>query len=198
MKKIAFLLVFSLVSTFIYAQEEPEFGFNKGDLFLSGNVLFGTDTTDDTKRTNIEFNPVIGYFISDHFTLQGGFLVSYMKLEDRINGSDLDTNGLGIGLGTSYFFTPKRQFSFLLNLSGFYQRFNALDIVRNEIDFNRTTFQFSPGLNYFISENFALQATFGFLSYTSSSSNDQVASDLSQFAVGLNLSNVNFGILFKL
>ena len=112
--------------------------------------------------------------------------------------SSLDRNGLGISVGTSYFTTPDEQFSFLLSFTGAYERLNLEDSNGFETDVNSLQFQLAPGINYFVSQNFALRASFGLLSYYHQTYDDNTFGDFKRFDFNLNLSNIAISAVFKL
>ena len=66
-----------------------------------------------------------------------------------------------------------------------------------DVKVNTFTIAVAPGVNYFVSDAFALRATVGSLGYTSAKADTDGAESVSQFGLNLNLSNINFGMTYK-
>ena len=140
----------------------------------------------------------MGYFISEHIALQGGLTFSKSKAENNQSLTS-DQTSLGGVLGGTYFFTPEKQFSFTTGLRFSYERtvFHRTSL-NNEIKSNSFGVMLSPGMNYFLSKKFALNANLGFLSYNSHSNNLPNSDDSNVFNLALNFSNINFGLTYKI
>ncbi|MBW2961223.1 outer membrane beta-barrel protein [Mesonia sp. JHPTF-M18] len=69
----------------------------------------------------------------------------------------------------------------------------------NDNKFNGINVGLAPGVNYFVSEHFALEATFGILGYTSAKPDiegvDNESTDSFQFS--LNMSDINLGLIYR-
>lgn len=200
MKKLLLVLTLSLLSiTSSSAQEEEqEFGFAKGDIFLTGSVSYSDATNASIERKNFYFIPAASFFVSDHVSINGGLLIGSERAENLLGGGEFDNNSFGFVAGASYYFTPDKKFSFVLSLSAAYQRRDFTDTIGFETDVHETSVAFAPGINYFISERFAIQATLGAISYGKVKNDDGVYPESDRFGIDLDLSNVNFGVLFKL
>lgn len=64
-------------------------------------------------------------------------------------------------------------------------------------DYNTFGFVIVPGVNYFISESFALRASVGALSYKNRKADVSGAKSNSSFDVNLDFSDINFGLTYK-
>ena len=60
------------------------------------------------------------------------------------------------------------------------------------------SFGVTPGINYFVSDHFSIEAGFGRLGYTSTKSNASGDKGSSSFGLNLDLSTISFGLNYKL
>ncbi|KAF2518521.1 porin family protein [Flavobacterium salilacus subsp. salilacus] len=201
MKKL--LLSAAAVFAFAYANAQEETtstgGFSTGDVFISGSVGFGSEKTGDFKATEFNFSPRAGYFVSDNIAL--GLALGYNNTkqdeEFGFGTAEVTTNTFEIGAFGRYYFMPASQFSLFTQLGVNY------GTTKSEIDneeFNKANgfnVEFAPGISYFISEHFALEATFGVLSYTTVEPDEDDADSTNTFQLGLNMSDINFGLIYK-
>lgn len=200
MKKTLFLCVSLLFLNSLSAQEDTDYGISKGDIFLSGTMSYINEKQGNQERSIFSFSPAVEFFVSDHWALNGGLLFNTGKVEtEPPTPSTLDQNALGLQLGTSYFVTPENQFSFLFSLNGSYQRYrqkfsNDVDELKSE----QWSFTFAPGINYFVSDNFALRASLGVLSYFTADRIDAPSDSFNRFDFNLNLSNVAISAILRL
>ncbi len=198
MKKLllcAAIAVFGFTN--LNAQDEEEAGstggFAKSDIYVSGTVGFNSTKFGDSKSNDFVFMPSVGYFLTENIALELGLSI----------GSSEDTgenkrSTFGGELGARYFFTPAKQFSFTVG-AGFSYMSSKLEPNGNvaSITYNTFGFAVSPGLNYFVSDSFALRASIGALSYASEKADTNGAEAFNTFGFNLDLSNINFGITYK-
>ncbi len=113
---------------------------------------------------------------------------------------DDKTTNIGGGIDANYFFTPFNQFSFILSGGVSYNKFNFKPDNVGQEDSSSDSFgaQVRPGINYFVSKNFALRATVGALSYRTNKSDFEGAEAQNNFGLNFNLSNINIGLTYKL
>lgn len=199
MKKQLFFALTFLSITFMSAQEnsDPDYGFSKGDTFITGSVGYSNSKQGDFKSNTFTFAPSVGYFVSDNIALNAGLLFG----SSNSDNSALLTNDqtiFGGNLGAMYYFTPEEQFSFFLSLQASYQT-NKVEqsSLPDDIRINSFGATFSPGINYFVSENFSLNASLGAISYFSNNSDDAAISDFDQFGFNLDLSNIGLGLTYR-
>lgn len=109
MKKVLLSAVAILGFTFANAQEEatetPAFGFAQGDLFVEGNLGFSSTNNKNTevKTNGFEFNPAVGYFISDKFAVGVELMIGSDKTE--VAGTDTSKySNFGAGVFGRYYF----------------------------------------------------------------------------------------------
>src|SRR5690606_17310637 len=60
-------LTMTAVAGLALVSNAQEFGFDKGNFIVEGNLGFNTqdDKTDEVKTTTFNFNPQVGYFVTD-------------------------------------------------------------------------------------------------------------------------------------
>lgn len=196
MKKIITCLVATLCAIgFSQAQEDSEnLGFSKGDTFVSGAVGFGSQSDGDFESSSFEFSPSLGYFLGDHFALgiQLGFTTS---TESRPFESDLDSNELNVGVFGRYYATPSNKFSLFAQLGVGYLSSN-LEQGSFSRDGNGLEVSLNPGFSYFVSENFALEASVAVLNYATFKI-DEADDSANAFNFGIDMSDVNLGVVYK-
>lgn len=176
----------------INAQDGTTGGFSNGDLYVSGSLGVNSSKQGDFKRNSLDFSPSVGYFVSDNIALEFNLLVGSTKDED-----DDKTSRFGAGVGATYFFTPASQFSFTIGAGAAYiTDTNKPDGGPNS-KYNTFGLAIAPGLNYFISDKFALRASIAALSYTSGKADFPGAEAENEFGLNADLSNVNFGVTYK-
>ncbi|WP_299336185.1 OmpW family outer membrane protein [uncultured Psychroserpens sp.] len=191
------LLLMAAVAVFgftnVNAQDENTTGgFAKDDVYVSGTVGFSNTKVADVKSNEFTFSPAVGYFISDNIALEANLLVG--------SGEDFDedkTSTFGAGLGATYFFTPSSQFSFTVGAGVAYASSKFEPNGGEESKVNSFGVAVSPGLNYFVSDCFALRASVGALSYTSAKPDFDGAEATNTFGLNLDLSDINFGVVYK-
>ena len=201
MKKLLLSAAAVFAFTFANAQETTSTGgFSTGDVFISGSVGFGSQKTGDFKSSSFDFSPRAGYFVNDNIAL--GLALGYNNAKrDQDFGfgniEEVTTNTFEVGAFGRYYFTPANQFSILTQLGVNYST------TKSEVDseeFNKANgfnIEFAPGISYFISEHFALEATFGILSYTIVKPDEDGADSTNTFQFGLDMSDINFGLVYK-
>ncbi len=195
MKKLLFAAIAVLGLTNVNAQEEnvTTGGFEQGDLYVSGTVGYNSFSQGDADSNALTFSPTAGYFVSDNIAVELGLTVG--TGEDT---AKTKTSSFGGTLGATYFFTPEDQFSFTLGAGLAYTSTKVNpDGEDNDTTWNNFGFAVSPGVNYFVSDCFALRASIGALSYTSNKADVDGAEAANNFGINLDLSDINFGITYK-
>nr|WP_321222683.1 porin family protein [uncultured Psychroserpens sp.] len=198
MKKLflmAAVAVFGLSN--VNAQDENTVGgFAQNDVYVSGTVGFNSTSQDETKFNNVTLSPTVGYFVSENIALEFNLLVGSQKQE--VGDFEQKQSQFGAGLGAVYFFTPSNQFSFTLGAGVSYvSNKEEEDGVDEDFKSDIIGFAVAPGVNYFVSDDFALRASIGALSYTSEKADFEGAEAINNFGLNLNLSDINFGITYK-
>jgi hypothetical protein len=188
MKKLLFIFATVFIINTTYGQKRTttssssysssSYGFSKGDFVLSGSFEFSASDGNN----GFGFKPSLGYFINDKVLL--GASIGYRSKLAKTN--DLNPDGFSFDLFGRYYTTPKSQFSLFGQAKlGFVSRDGGGTTIGLGV---------SPGINYFVSKSFTIEAQFGELGFASTSGNGVSSTS---FGLGLNLSNINFGLDYK-
>lgn len=204
MKKIILTLAAVCAVSFANAQDKKESseGFGKGDLYLSGTANFSSSKTGDFKSDSFTVAPGLGYFLTENLAIEGSIgFTSGTDNVDFFNDGDIyevKTSGLGINAGVRYFWTPASKFS--LSVGGNISYASIKTDVDGVGDSTSKVIGVNVpvGLNYFVSNNFALTATWGGLGYSSNDNGGDGADKTNGFDLGLDMSSINFGLIYKL
>ena len=193
MKKIVLSMVAVLAFGFANAQESTGKGFSKGDIFISGSFGINSEKEGDNKSTGFEIAPKVGFFVTENIAIGGKLGFSSDKAENAITDTQ-DEARLTVGAFGRYYFTPSSDFSLFGELGVDYSSVDnkLTDVKENEIGAN-----LGLGLSYFVSSNFAIEATWAGLGYTTNDNGGDGADKTNSFGLGADLSSINFGLLYK-
>ena len=213
MKKVLLSAVALFAFGFAHAQGAPASGaaqggggdlggWAKGDVFMSGSVGYRGESTGDFKFNSFNISPRVGFFVSDNIAIGGmiGYTATTNDEFDEVllDVAEVKTNMLTIGAFGRWYATPANQFSFFAELGFNYNTLNSeTEGIDEEIKANGFEFAVTPGVNYFISPNFALEASIGVLSYETSKPDFEGAESTDTFSLGVNLSQINLGLVYK-
>ncbi|RYJ45747.1 porin family protein [Flavobacterium beibuense] len=184
------LFAFGLVSA-----QDTNGGFANGDLFISGTVGFSNESTGDVKSNGFTVSPRLGYFVSENIAV--GVSLGYTSTTDKApNTEDETLSMLEVGAFGRYYFTPANKFSLFGQLGVAYasNKWEQGDLEAKSNGFN---IGLAPGINYFVSDHLALEATFGILGYSTDKPDTDGAESTDTFEFGVDMSNINFGIVYK-
>ena len=192
MKKIILTVAAVFALSFANAQDKKENseGLAKGDLVLTGSFsISNSKAVTGVKTDGLTIAPGLGYMIDNNWALVGQ--IDYTS-ETVANDK---TSGLGIGAGVRYFWTPASKFSLSLGgqLSYATIKYDALDVKVNTIGLSVPV-----GLHYFVSNDFAITSTWGGLNYSSSKADVTGAEAATSLDLGIDMSSISFGLLYKL
>lgn len=212
MKKIIFTVAAIFAFGFANAQDTKETsgeGFTKGSVFLSGSAGFSSKTFGDEKENTFNFSPRVGFFVSNNIAIGIALGFEGTKTEE-FNGPSFDeitTSDFSIGAFGRYYFTPASKFSVFGEL--------GFNVVSGKIEFDSTignttvssefkangfNIGLAPGVSYFISDSWALEAKWGMLSYNTTEP-DAPAGFTSEstdtFSLGLDLDDLSLGLVYK-
>ena len=112
-----------------------------------------------------------------------------------IDGTDtVDANEFAVGAFGRYYFAPASQFSLFTELGVDY--FSGDDKLA-DVGYDGFDVAFAPGISYFVSKNFAIEATVGVLGYSTTEADFDGAESTDNFNVGLNFEDISFGVVYK-
>ncbi|MFN3753567.1 outer membrane beta-barrel protein [Flavobacterium sp.] len=203
MKKIILTVAAVFAFGFANAQDKKEGseGFSKGDLYLSGTFNFASEKTGDFKTDQFTIAPGLGYFLSENLAIEGS--LAYLSGKDVVDVTgdgdffEVKNSGFGINAGVKYFWTPASKFS--LSVGGNISYVS----VKSEIEgFDSTSkiigVNVPVGLHYFVSNSFAITSSWGGFGYSSNDNGGDGAEKTTGFNLGLDMSTINFGLIYKL
>ncbi|RTY89661.1 outer membrane beta-barrel protein [Flavobacterium sp. GT3R68] len=204
MKKVIFTVAAIFAFGFANAQETKVEstggkGFSSGDIFMSGSVGISSTSEGDDKFNSYTVSPKLGFFVSDNIAIGAKIGFTGTKTEDASPlVEDIKTSELSLGAFGRYYTTPASDFSFFAELGA---NFTNSKIEENGAPDDKETgfnIAFAPGVSYFISNNFALEASIGVLSYdTNKPDNGGNPDSTDTVNFGLNLSDISLGLVYK-
>ena len=199
MKNISFILFSCICFLAIQSVKAQNYddgghnGFKKGDQFISGLVGYNSiSQPDKSKERTFKVSPRYGYFLNDFIAVGGRLGYTYNIEKNRAGEATSKNISYAVEGFGRYYLLPGSQFSVFGELAvGFGQNRNIIGDWTNGINAG-----FSPGLSYFLGQHFALEATFGVISYNTVNPRG-VSGTTDNFQVGIDLENINFGIIYK-
>ena len=201
MKRILLSAVAIMVFGAMSAQEAATSGFSPGNAFITGSVGYQSQKTGDIKTDAFTITPMVGYFITGNIAVGGqvAYTSSTDFIDTGLSSYELEINAFGIGAFGRYYTTPANAFSLFGQLSVAYQtaKSEASGGAVAEIKADGFGIDLSPGISYFVSDHFALEATIGSIGYSTANPDVEGMPSTNTFNIGLNLSDVSFGVLYK-
>ncbi|CAC9974125.1 outer membrane beta-barrel protein [Flavobacterium panici] len=185
MKKV--ILTAIAVLGFVFANAQTT-GFSKGDVFVSGAFNVGSQKTGDFKSSDFTLVPSAGYFVTENIAIGAKLGFSTSK-----EGDD-KTNNFTVGAFGRYYFTPASQFS-VYGQAGF----DYMNSKEKPSDFKSNTIggNIGLGMSYFLSNHFAIEATWIGLGYYVDNNGGHGAEKTNTFGFGTDLRDVSFGVVYK-
>jgi hypothetical protein len=184
MKKIILTAAAVFAFSFANAQDAKSFGFSKGDVYATGSFSSSSSSVSGSDSAT-SFAPSIGYLFTDNIALSAGFETA----------SEGKTKASAFKVGGAYVFNPKNQFSTNIGLGlGFGSGTNQASATTT-YDYKVTTMQLMYGATYFVSSHFAVMANIAGFSYVSATPDG--GSAVSETTIGLNMSNISLGLVYK-
>jgi|GEM_PF-254769 len=208
MKKIILTVATVLALSFANAQDKKEggAGLASGNIVLTADANYTSTSQDDVKSSAFGLAPGIGYMMSDNLMILGSIGISSGTVSAP-GIDDIKINGLGLNAGAKYFFTPADKFSVSLggqigygSISSNLGEDAAGDavVLAKAVKTSTMSLNAPLGLHYFMNNNFAISATWGGLGYSSTKEDTDGAKAINTFGLNLNMSSVNFGLIYKL
>jgi hypothetical protein len=202
MKKIILSAAALFVFGFASAQDAKEStggkGFANGDVFVSGSVGFNSSSTGDFSSSSFNIMPKVGFFVTENIAVGGqiGYISTTADIFDDVEGDIVEskTNTFSVGGFGRYYATPASDFSFFAELG-----INYMSTNYDLADYKESGFgiALAPGVSYFISSNFALEASIAALSYSTSKPDFDGAENTNNFGLNVDLTNINLGLVYK-
>jgi opacity protein-like surface antigen len=205
MKKVLLTAVAVFAFSFANAQDSSASGsgFSKGNLFISGSVGVTSEKTGDVKSTGFNFSPKAGYFVSNNIAVGVALGFDSTKDDNGVNTIVKDNN-FSVGAFGRYYFTPSSQFSvfgqlgFDVNSTKSTTDVTVANVTTStESKANGFGVALAPGVSYFLSNHFAIEASWGVLNFNSNKPDVANADTTTNVDFGLNLNDLNFGLVYK-
>jgi outer membrane protein len=194
MKKIILTVaaVFAFGAANAQDKNEGSEGFSKGSMFLSGTFSYESSKTGDLKSNDLEFSPAFGYFLTDNIALGGRLNVSSGE-----NEAETKTSGFGLDVFGRYYMTPASKFSLFGEAAVGFGSTKVEPAAGGETTSKTFGVNLGLGVNYFLSSNWAIEAGWAGLGYNSDDNGGDGADKTNTFGLNLDLSSINFGLLYK-
>ncbi|SFN58087.1 outer membrane protein [Paenimyroides ummariense] len=217
MKKILLSLAVLATGAAAQAQDQP-FAFKQGDILLEGSLQANTndDRAETIKRSNFNFTPKAGYFVTDKFAVGLGLNIGASNVEDYNDGNsnyeEERFSTVGFEVFGRYYIADMKRFQPYAELGiGYDSSKRETIIVTDDVTETRELPKYNDfgvnatlGFNYFVTPkiavNFALSNLIGFNSGKSDAPNSKATTD---FYANINNFNnffdtATFGLTFKL
>ncbi|MBU0558452.1 MAG: outer membrane beta-barrel protein [Bacteroidota bacterium] len=148
--KSKLLSVFLFLSVSVIAQSP----ISQGTINLNGNLSFSSQSYEegDDNRNNLSLNPQVGYFFFDNISF--GLSLSY----NRISLGSVSNTNWGIGPSIRYYFEVEKVKPFVSIGYLYTETFNS----SNDDKWKGNQFNFTGGIDYFITKNVALESTISY------------------------------------
>ena len=209
MKKIILTVAAVFALSFANAQDKKEggAGLASGDIVLTGDLNYTSISQGDVKGNAFGLAPGVGYMMSNNLMILGSVGISSGTASSP-GTDDVKISGLGLNAGVRYFFTPADKFSLSIggqlgygSISSNYggvDEFGDVIILGEDVKTSTISLNVPVGLHYFMNDNFAITATFAGLGYSSAKEDTDGAEATNTLGLNLNMSAINFGLIYKL
>ena len=162
-------------------------------MMISGAFGFETESYADSKESSFEIAPRFSYFVSDNIAV--GAKIGFMSMKgDNGTVDTLDAQTLSLGAFGRYYMTPASKFSVFAEL-GF--DYNSTDDKLADAKLNGFDLGVGPGVSYFLSDAFAIEASWGMLNYATEKGDWTGAESTDTFGLGLDMRDLTFGLAYK-
>ena len=187
------LALFAAVNAQVSTSTE---GFAQGSTFITGAVGFASESIAEEKTSEFTIAPSVGYFVTPNIAI--GAKLGYTSLKNEEGSYEETTDLLTAGVFGRYYWMPASKFSIFAELGADYRSLTEDDnTISNEYKSNGFAIQLAPGMNYFLNNNFALEAKVGVLGYSSDKPDYTGAEATDNFNIGLNLNDITLGLVYK-
>lgn len=194
MKKVILSALAVMTFGFASAQEgNGNGGFSKGSMFVSGAFSIESSKTGEAKTSGFEIEPKFGYFVTENIAIGGK--LGYASSKAEAAGVDTEDNtALTIGAFGRYYFTPASQFS-LFGQAGL--DYSSVENKLTDAKGNQIGINVGLGLSYFVSSDWAIEATWAGLGYTTNDNGGDGADKTNTFGLDADLRAISFGVVYK-
>ena len=202
MKKLMLTAAAVFAFGFANAQEGGN-GFSKGSMFLSGTATISNEKNEDLKVNEFTVALKFGYFVDSNIAI--GLGLGFGNGEVKSDGETVAENDVtSFGAFGRYYvkttgFAPFAELNvnYSTTSTEYVEFLGELTPFGSGNDVNTLSVNLAPGFNYFISDSFALETSVGVLGYSSSKEDVDGAEATNKLKLGLDFSNINFGLIYK-
>ena len=174
MKKIILSIVTVLAFGLANAQDQKDFGFSKGDVYVSGSFSTSSKSGQESKIT---FAPSASLFISNNISLNALYAIEMVAGQSTTHAV----------AGASYHFNADKQFSSNIGL--------GIGVTTGTgYSATGTDLSLAYGVKYFVSNHFLLSADVAALKYKLIKNGE---GPYKSADFGINFSNVALGLAYK-
>lgn len=210
MKK--FLLTLTAVAGLTVASQAQEFGFEKGNFIVEGNFKSSNenDKGADTKISSFNFNPKVGYFVTDKIAVGVNFGFGQEKENVKTSKTVTTEKNFNVGaFGRYYFLEVGSRFKTYTEVGVGYNNIKGEEIkvdgtVTKEADkLNGFGAKAGIGANYFLTDKIAINFAFAdVVSFNSRKADVDGAKATTDFNTNVNVfdnffAKSTFGLTFK-
>ncbi|TDQ82845.1 outer membrane beta-barrel protein [Sphingobacterium yanglingense] len=162
------LLTIAVTAGLTSMLQAQEFGLNKGDILLEGqiNIHSSKDKNADLKNSHFGFSPKVGYFLSDKFAI--GVDLGILKINKEELGANNNIfkskyNEYKVGaFGRYYFLNIGERFKAYSELNAAYLNGKiTMAAGYDDVKSNHFAAKAGIGANFFLTKNVALGYSFG-------------------------------------
>jgi outer membrane protein len=197
MKKLLLSALAVCAFTFSNAQEtettESNGGFAQGDMMISGSVGFTSTSMGDASANTFTIAPRAAYFVSDNIAV--GLKLGYTSTKEDDGANDATENMMAIGAMARYYMTPASKFSVFAELGVNYMTMDQEDTLGYKS--NGFGAVVGPGVSYFLSDAFVIEAGWGALGYSSMKADVDGADAANTFGLNIDMEDLTFGLAYK-
>ena len=188
------LALFAAVNAQVSTSTE---GFAQGSTFITGAVGFASESVAEEKTSGFTIAPSVGYFVTPNIAI--GAKLGYTSLKNEEGSYEETTDLLTAGVFGRYYWMPASKFSIFAELGADYRNssFDSGVAGISKAKSNGFGVAVAPGINYFVSSNFALEAKVGVAGYNSDKPDFAGAESQDNFNIGLDLNDVTLGLVYK-
>ncbi|MFB9119964.1 outer membrane beta-barrel protein [Bergeyella porcorum] len=194
MKKVFLLGAFALFG----AMNAQESGF-EGKTFVTGQVGFGTSGTSgsDASTSEVAIVPAVGHFVSPTIAIGAG--IGYESSTNKTNADNKTTVSAFVvkPFARKYWSVADKFYLFgQLDVPMAFGKTKTTVAGKSYEGGKESSFGvfLRPGLDYFLSNNWTIEATIGALGYNSTKPDGGKSANT--FGLGLNFSEINFGVKY--
>ena len=198
MKKLLLSALAVCAFTFSNAQEDKTTengGVAKGDMMISGAFGISSTSTGDVKENTFTIAPRFSYFVSDNIAVGAKIGFTSTK-EDDGSADDFKTTDLSFGAFARYYCSPATKFSLFAELGA---DFTSYKWEQGSADGDSAGFGLgiAPGVSYFLSDAFVIEASWGLLGYNTNDNGGNGADSTDKFELGLDTRDLTIGFAYK-